>query len=84
MGLVILIVIGAVLGWLVTIILNIEDAQRVGMHILIGSGGSLLAGLAISSGEAVTSLSPIGLFAGIAGSGIGLVLYRVFQRTEIR
>lgn len=47
MGLTFMVVVGAVLGWLTAIVLQIESARGVLMNIIWGVSGALLAGLLV-------------------------------------
>ncbi|TMM48359.1 GlsB/YeaQ/YmgE family stress response membrane protein [Qipengyuania marisflavi] len=81
MGLIILIVVGAVLGWLATFILKIEDGREIMANIAVGSLGSLLVGLIASNGTFFSSLSATALLWATLGAAGGIgILYFVRQR----
>ena len=50
MGLLILLVVGALLGWLATIILRIEDGRSILANALVGVLGSLIVGAIAGNG----------------------------------
>ena len=47
MGLVFLVVTGAILGWLAAIIMGAEDSRSVKLNVVLGVGGALFAGLVV-------------------------------------
>jgi len=44
MGLIIWIVIGGVIGWLASLLMNVDDPQHIYLNTGLGVGGSLLGG----------------------------------------
>lgn len=83
MGILILIIAGALFGWLATIILEIDDVATSGHYAIIGSVSAALGGFAISGARALTSLSPVSLLAGIVASAGALALMHYLKRTKI-
>jgi uncharacterized membrane protein YeaQ/YmgE (transglycosylase-associated protein family) len=47
MGLVFLLVFGAILGWLAAIVMRADDRRGVTINMLLGIGGALFAGLVV-------------------------------------
>ena len=73
MGLVLLVVVGGALGWLAAIIMRTESARGIGLNVLAGIGGALVAGLIVSplvgSGGLLDGhYSPAGLLISLLGS----------------
>ena len=84
MGLLILIIVGAILGWLATIVLRIEDGREILANALVGVLGSILAGLVAGSGTFLGAVSGFGLIWAVAGSlaalaGFNLIRQRVLH-----
>lgn len=48
MALVLLVVVGAALGWLAAIVRRTESTQGILLNIIAGIGGALIAGLVVS------------------------------------
>lgn len=48
MGLVLLVVLGALLGWLAAIIMQVESSRGIALNVAAGIGGALIAGLVVS------------------------------------
>ena len=84
MGLLILLVVGAALGWLAAVLLNIVATPRVMLLVGVGAGSAATAGLLASGGRAAYSLSPLALLVGVAGSLIGLAAFNYLRRVQIR
>jgi uncharacterized membrane protein YeaQ/YmgE (transglycosylase-associated protein family) len=80
MGLLILIVVGAILGWLATIILRIEDGRTIAMNAGVGVLGSLLAGLVASGGSMVDAVSGIALLWAVAGAGVAIGIFNFVRQ----
>lgn len=59
MGLIILIIAGALLGWLASIFLQLEDGRSIARNILAGTIGSLIVGVATSGGIFLGSIQGI-------------------------
>jgi uncharacterized membrane protein YeaQ/YmgE (transglycosylase-associated protein family) len=80
MGLLILTLLGAVLGWLATIVLRIEDGQRILSHILAGVVGSLLAGLLIGNASIVGGVRAIALLWAVLGALAAIASFVVLRQ----
>ncbi len=89
MGLIFMIMLGAVLGWVATIILRGANVRELAINMVVGIGGGLIAGLLVcpligkdnllSSGHSVEAL-----LVSLAGSLILLVSVNVLRRGEMR
>ena len=80
MGLLILIVVGAILGWLATIILRIEDGRTIAMNAGVGVLGSLLVGLVASGGSVVDAVSGIALLCAVAGAAVAIGIFNFVRQ----
>ena len=80
MGLLILIVVGAILGWLATIVLRIEDGRTIAMNAGVGVLGSLLAGLVASSGSVVGAVSGIALLWAVVGAAVAIGIFNFVRQ----
>lgn len=84
MGIVILIALGAILGWLASIIMQVEDQQGIVYNLAAGIGGALISGLFIGESTIVTGISATTVLVGFAGSVVVLALCNVIRRDAIR
>ena len=84
MGLLILLVVGATIGWLSTIVRDIERGPVVLANAMAGAGGAMIAGLIVDIGQRAGSLSPLALLAGIGGSLVALAAYSYALKAEAR
>ena len=80
MGLSLLIVTGALLGWLATIAMKIEDGREIGRHIVFGIAGSSIVGIAVAEGGVFGSVGPLTLLAGAAGAIAVIAAYSLVKR----
>lgn len=79
MGLIILIAIGAILGWLASIIMRTDNQQDALLNIVVGIGGALISGLFISDISVMTGISAGSLLAGFGGSALMLALLNLVR-----
>lgn len=83
MGLIILIVTGALLGWLATIALQIEDGRGIRRNVVVGVIGSLGVGLATSGGVFLGAIRGTTLLYAMLGAIVLIGLYNVTQRKAL-
>jgi uncharacterized membrane protein YeaQ/YmgE (transglycosylase-associated protein family) len=89
MGFLFMIVVGAILGWLSTIILQIEEPRPILLNIAAGVAGALLTGLFIAPLFGSPSLlgdnySIWALLLSLAGSLVGVAALNVVRRSQLR
>lgn len=68
MGLLILIVMGATLGWLVANVLQVETRDGILGNVGSGMVGAMLAGTVANSGSVLQGLSAIALLMAMIGA----------------
>lgn len=79
MGLIILIVLGSLIGWLTVIVLRLKNRQEVVLNIAAGVVGALLVGLATNHGSLLGGISPTALLWSFAGAIVSLVLANLLR-----
>lgn len=79
---ILLILIGAVLGWLSSIVTRTEDRNGVLTEVGIGVASSLVAGLLANNGSIIGGLSATALLAALAGTIAVLVAYYLYRRNR--
>lgn len=90
MGLLFIIVVGAILGWLAAIILKIEAPRGILLNIAAGVAGALLTGLFIGpmllgSASLLGGYYRVGsLLLSLAGSLVVIAAVNVFWRRQLR
>jgi uncharacterized membrane protein YeaQ/YmgE (transglycosylase-associated protein family) len=82
MGLLLLIVVGGVLGWLASIIVLADDRQGVLLNVATGIAGALIAGLLTNNGPILSGLSAYALLAAFVGALAGLVLANLVRNRQ--
>lgn len=84
MGLLILIVVGAILGWLATIILRIEDGRGIATNAAAGVVGSILAGLFAGGASIVGAVSGMALLWAVLGAAITIGALNAMRQRAFR
>jgi uncharacterized membrane protein YeaQ/YmgE (transglycosylase-associated protein family) len=87
MGLVFLVVLGGMLGWLAAIINRAENARGMLLNVATGVGGALLTGLVLApllgAGNILDGAYRVdGLLTALAGSLVVLVAVNVLRDRE--
>lgn len=80
MGLLILIVVGALLGWLATIILRIEDGRSIAFNTGAGVSGAVVTGLVVGTGTILGSISGATLLWSVVGALVAIALFNLIRR----
>ena len=83
MGLIVLLVIGALLGWLATIALRIEDGRSIFRNMVAGMIGALVAGLVASGGMFLATISATALLWAIAAAIAVIAIYNFAHRKAL-
>ena len=81
MGFVVLFAVGAVLAWLASIIMHLDDARSVGQDLAVGAVGAIAAGTLASRESLLVGVSPVALLAGVAGA---ILLLGLFATARMR
>jgi uncharacterized membrane protein YeaQ/YmgE (transglycosylase-associated protein family) len=89
MGLLFMIVVGAILGWLTTIILRIEAPRGVLLNVATGVAGAMLTGLFIAPLFGSASLfgdnySVTTLLLSLAGAIVAVTALNMLGRERLR
>jgi uncharacterized membrane protein YeaQ/YmgE (transglycosylase-associated protein family) len=79
MGLLLLIVVGGILGWLASIVVRADDRQAILLNVFVGIAGALVAGLVSNSGSIFVGLSAPALLVSFAGAIAALVLLNLLR-----
>ncbi|WP_285712214.1 hypothetical protein [Erythrobacter oryzae] len=85
MALLVLIVLGATLGWLASILARTEAPGSILRQVALGMVVSVVAGEIANDGTMIGSLSFLSLGVALAASGAALVLYHaIFTRKRVK
>jgi uncharacterized membrane protein YeaQ/YmgE (transglycosylase-associated protein family) len=89
MNLIIWLVVGGLIGWLASKIMNTDAEQGIGLNVVVGVVGALLAGWLITPlvGEATINqgdFSLSGLVISLLGAIILLAIVNLFRRGRTR
>lgn len=83
MALLVLIVLGATLGWLASILARTEAPGMILRQVVLGVAVSVVAGEIANDGTMIGSLSFISLGIALAATGVALVLYHAIVRRKV-
>lgn len=84
MGLLILIVVGVLMGWLGTIVLRIEDGRGILINALVGTLGSLIAGLIAGDGAVFGTVGGMALLWALLGAVAAVGLFNLVRQHSYR
>lgn len=88
MGLIILLVVGGVLGWLASIVMRTDAQQGVFLNIIVGIVGALLGGYLlapfIGGGSITNGISASTLIVSFLGALILLAIVNLVRRGSVR
>lgn len=89
MGLIWMLVVGGVLGWLASMVMRTDAQQGIFLNVVVGIVGALLAGLLITpliGGAPITSgaFDIKSLFVSFLGAVVLLAVVNLFQRGRVR
>jgi uncharacterized membrane protein YeaQ/YmgE (transglycosylase-associated protein family) len=89
MGLIILLVVGGVVGWLASLIMKTDAQQGLLLNIVVGIVGSVLAGYVVSpliGGAPITSgeISLTSIIVSLLGAIALLAIVNLFRRGRVR
>ncbi len=82
MALLLLVILGATLGWLTTILTRVEDRNGVLLHVAIGAAASVAGGLITNNGSIIGGLSLVALLVGIGSGVAALVGYGLWRERQ--
>ncbi|MEP2236194.1 MAG: GlsB/YeaQ/YmgE family stress response membrane protein [Alteripontixanthobacter sp.] len=80
MGLIILIAVGSVAGWLATFVLRRADRQPTGLNMLVGILGALLAGILTYRGSVFEGIGPESLAFSFCGAIVALIPFNLLVK----
>lgn len=83
MALLVLIVLGATLGWLASIIARTEAPGQILRQVGLGLVAALVAGVLANDGTMLGGLSVLALGVALAVSAVVLVLYHALLRRKV-
>jgi uncharacterized membrane protein YeaQ/YmgE (transglycosylase-associated protein family) len=89
MGLIILLVVGGIIGWLASIVMRTDAQQGIFLNIVVGIVGALLAGFILTpvlGGAPITSgaLDVRSLIVSFLGAVVLLAIVNLFRRGAVR
>ncbi|RZL82258.1 MAG: GlsB/YeaQ/YmgE family stress response membrane protein [Sphingomonas sp.] len=89
MGIIVLLIVGGIVGWLASMIMRTNAQQGIFLNIVVGIVGALLAGFVLTpliGGAPITSgvISIQSILVSLAGAVILLAIINLFRRGTVR
>jgi len=89
MGIVILLVVGGLIGWVASMIMRTDAQQGVLLNVVVGIVGALLAGFVVTpliGGAPITSgvISISSVLVSLVGAIVLLAIVNLFRRGSVR
>ena len=89
MGLIVLLVVGGVIGWLASVIMRTDGQQGIFLNVVVGIVGAVLAGFIVTpliGGAPITSgaLSIQSVLVSLLGAIVLLGIVNLFRRGSVR
>lgn len=89
MGLIIVLIVGGILGWLASIVMRTDGQQGIFMNVVVGIVGALLAGFLLTpllGGAPITSgaLDIRSLLVSFLGAVVLLAIVNLVRRGSVR
>jgi uncharacterized membrane protein YeaQ/YmgE (transglycosylase-associated protein family) len=84
MGLIVLLVVGGVLGWLASIVMRTDAQQGIFLNVVVGIVGAMLGGLLLGGGSITNGISGASLIVSFVGALILLAIVNLVRRGSVR
>ena len=89
MGLIILLIVGGIIGWLASLVMRTDGQQGIILNVVVGIVGALIAGFLVTpliGGAPITSGSfdVMSLVSSFIGAIILLAIVNLFRRGSVR
>lgn len=84
MGFIVLISVGAILGWLASILFRGDDGRSIALNVALGVGGAFAGGALTSQDSLLIGLSATALMAATLGAGVVLAGFNLARGSLAR
>lgn len=87
MGWIVAIIVGGIIGWLASLVMNRDASMGIFLNIVVGIVGSFIGriiGGLIGVGATLTELSLTGLLMSLIGAIVLLAIVNLIQRGRVR
>ena len=84
LGIIILIVVGGILGWLASIVMRTDGQQGILLNVVVGIVGAFLAGLVVNGGSIATDVNMMSLLWSFLGAIVLLAIVNLVRRGSVR
>ncbi|RVQ67612.1 GlsB/YeaQ/YmgE family stress response membrane protein [Croceicoccus ponticola] len=84
MGIIILIIVGGIIGWLASIVMRTNGQQGILLNVVVGIVGALLAGFIVGGDTIMNGFSLSALLFSFLGAVVLLAIVNLFRRGSVR
>lgn len=89
MGLIVLLIVGGIIGWVASLIMRTDGQQGIILNVVVGIVGALLAGFLVTpliGGAPITSgvISVQSILVSLVGAIVLLAIINLFRRGSVR
>lgn len=89
MGLIVLLIVGGLIGWVASLIMRTDGQQGIVLNVVVGIVGALIAGLVVTplvGGAPITSgeISVQSVLVSLLGAVVLLAIINLFRRGAVR
>ena len=84
MGLIVLLIVGGILGWLASIVMRTDAQQGILLNIVVGIIGAFIGGLLIGGGSINNAITLYSFLVSLLGAIILLAIVNLVRRGSVR
>lgn len=84
MGIIIMIIVGGIIGWLASIVMRTDAQQGILLNVVVGIVGALLAGIVVGGNTILYGFSLSALLFSFLGAIVLLAIVNLFRRGTVR
>lgn len=84
MGIIIMIIVGGIIGWLASIVMRTDAQQGILLNVVVGIVGALIAGLLVGGDTILGGFSLSALLFSFLGAVVLLAIVNLVRRGTVR
>ncbi|GGD71719.1 GlsB/YeaQ/YmgE family stress response membrane protein [Croceicoccus mobilis] len=85
MGIIIMIIVGGIIGWLASIVMRTDAQQGILLNVVVGIVGALIAGLVVGGNQIASGAFNLSsLLFSFLGAVVLLAIVNLFRRGTVR
>ena len=84
MGIIIMIIVGGIIGWLASIVMRTDAQQGILLNVVVGIVGALIAGLVVGGNTIMNGFNLSALLFSFLGAVVLLAIVNLVRRGTVR